>query len=169
MKNKKIVIILPVLIIVLTILLYIYRQKQYVGLDTIKEYVQQNNEYLTEVSQQLLDTHGDEDVIATYRHKREIPKDVNINKLYKDLRVYIVYVMEKKCFDDEDCVQILLKNKNGNFWCGIYYSPSGKLLEHGAPKEGDIYEFDGSYTGDKYIYRSEKICDNWYYYEEDRW
>ena len=40
---------------------------------------------------------------------------------------------------------------------------------YGNAKEGDYFEHDGGQTGERSRYRTEKICDNWYYFEEAVW
>ena len=146
----------------------IFKPIEHVKLPDIKNYVQENNEYLTDISQKLLQAQGNNEQIKEYDAPSDIPENIDVYKLYKDLSIHYIFV-KKNFYDNEDNVEILLKNKNGNYSCGIYYSPSGKLLEHGVPKEGDSYEFDGTSTGYRHKYRSEKICDNWYYYEDDTW
>jgi hypothetical protein len=60
--------------------------------------------------------------------------------------------------------------KQGYWTRGIYYSPNDVLLDiHRVAQEGDYYEIDSSESHEKSRYRSEKICDHWYYYEEAVW
>lgn len=146
----------------------IFKPIEHVKLPDVKNYVQDNKEYLTDIAQKLLQAQDENTSVMKYNAKSDVPENINLDKLYKDLRIRYIFIL-KNHLDDEDCVEILLKEKNGNYSCGIYYSPSGKLLEHGMPKEGDNYEFDGSSIGYRHKYRSEKICDNWYYYEDDTW
>lgn len=146
----------------------IFKPIEHVKLPDVKNYVQDNKEYLTDIAQQLLQEQEDNEQIVEYDAKSDVPENIAVDKLYKDLSIKYIFV-KKNFFDNEDNVEILLKEKNSNYNCGIYYSPSGKVLDHGVPKEGDKYEFDGTLTGIRRKYRSEKICDNWYYYEDDTW
>ena len=140
----------------------IYKQAHYIKLSEVKQYVKDNNEYLTDVARGLLE--WQDDSVETYRERNSLPDTIDTNKLYADLNVNYIYI-SKNHLDDNNEVDILLKNKNGNFSCGIYYSPDNVLLHWGKPQEGDRFE----YEGDRHIYRSEKICDYWYYYEDDTW
>jgi hypothetical protein len=171
MKNKlSYLVLLPICFFAALFIIprIIFKPIKHVALSEIQRYVQENNEYLTDIAQKLLQSQGDNEQIVEYDAKSDVPKDVNVDKLYKDLAIHYIFV-KKNFFDNEDNVEILLKDKNGNYSCGIYYSPSGKLLDHGVPKEGDKYEYDGTLTGYRRKYRSEKICDNWYYFEDDTW
>ncbi|WP_092242193.1 hypothetical protein [Butyrivibrio sp. INlla21] len=150
------------LFIVILFALYLNKQAHYIKLADLKQYTIDNREYLTEVSEQLLE--WQEDKVEIYRNRTELPTSSNIDKLYSDIKIHHIFV-EHNSLDSEDNVYITLKERKGNFFCGIYYSPSGKLLEYGTPQEGDRCEN----TGNRHIYRSEKICDNWYYYEDDTW
>lgn len=51
-----------------------------------------------------------------------------------------------------------------NYW-GVYYSESGNALDWGAG--GELIEENGIFTqrGSYFIYETEKIKDNWYYYQ----
>ena len=151
---------------VLFIVFFVYKQTHYVKLSEVKQYVEDNSEYLTNFSEQLLE--NQEEAVEIYYSKHDLPKNIKSQKIYSDLRIQDIFV-GKNHLDYENYVGILLKNKNGNYSCGIYYSPKDLLLEHGTPKEGDKYEYDGMEEGIRHRYRSEKICDNWYYYEDDTW
>ena len=55
------------------------------------------------------------------------------------------------------------------FQCGIYYSPDGCAIDYyGQPVEDTdgVYVYDGRPKKVKIMYKSEKICDNWYYFED---
>lgn len=156
------------LVVVMLLVPYIYKQVHYVKLSEIKQYVKDNNEYLTDISTKILDDSQVSDYIKSYDYKEELSfSSASLDKLYKDLNIREIYIIKGRG-NTEDCFGILLKNKNGNFSCGIYYSPSGKLLEYGKPQEGDKYEYNDEYHN-RHIYRSEKICNYWYYYEDDTW
>lgn len=165
---KSIIKISVIVIAILFIVFFIYRQVHFVKLSEVKQYVENNNQYLTGIAEQLLTEQ--EKTVEIYYNQRSLPRNINSSKLYFDLRVQDIFV-KKNFYDDKDTVCILLKNKNGNYSCGIYYSPDDLLMEYGTPKEGegDTYEYDGTTEGFRHKYRSEKICDNWYYYEDDTW
>ena len=178
MKNKKnethilrftLAIILIVAIVGIGISFFVSKNtNKHVDTPDIKKYVMDNSEYLTSFAKGLLEIQSSDDPTTSYDWKEDLPENADNDRLYKDLWIHYVFA-EKSHLDYVDNVEIVLRNKNGNYTCGIYYSPSGKLLEHGHPKEGDTYEYDGTKEGNKHKYRSEKICDYWYYYEDDTW
>ncbi|RKM56552.1 hypothetical protein D6853_07135 [Butyrivibrio sp. X503] len=161
-----ITIIMPVIaIIVLGINFYIFKPKNnHVDTSEIKNYVINNVDYLTEITKQLLEAEDNDEYPSTYENESEIPEGIDADKLFKDLWVHYIYVCTD-AKDMEDIVEIKLRNKAGKYNCSIYYSPSGKLLDHGRPKEGNTFEVEEP----RYKFRTEKICDNWYYSEEYRW
>ena len=171
MKNKlSYLVLLPICFFAALFIIpqIIFKPIKHISLPEIQGYVQENNKYLTDTAQQLLLAQGADNPVMKYNAKSEVPETIDVDKLYNDLRIRYIFIL-KNHLDDEDCVEILLKDKNGNYNCGIYYSPAGKLLEHGVPKEGNQYEYDGTPEGYRHKYRSEKICDNWYYFEDDTW
>jgi hypothetical protein len=168
-RTPKIIIKLSIIIVfIMIILFFIYRQMHFVKLSEIEQYVAENHEYLTDMAEKLLAEQ--EKSVEIYYSKGSLPKSIDAHKLYFDLRVQDVFV-GKNHLDYKNYVSILLKNKNGNYSCGIYYSPDDLLMEYGTPKEGtgDTYEYDGMQEGIRHRYRANKICDNWYYYEDDTW
>ena len=165
---KSIIKISVIVIAILFIVFFVYRQVHFVKLSEVKQYVEENNQYLTSIAEQLLTKQ--EKTVEIYYNQNSLPRGIKSNKLYFDLKVQDIFV-GKNHLDYKDYVSILLKNKNGNYSCGIYYSPNDLLMEYGTPKEGagDTYEYDGTTEGYRHKYRAEKICDNWYYYEDDTW
>ena len=154
------------LLVCLSIIAFVYKQTKYVKLSEVKQYVEANSEYLTELANQLMAEQKTE--VEIYRHRSELPPGCNIDKLYSDLKIANIFVAHNRP-DINDPVSISFKEKKGNFICGIYYSPNDVIVsEGGTPKEGDKYEYNDEYN-DRHIYRSEKICDYWYYYEDDTW
>ncbi|RKM56548.1 hypothetical protein D6853_07105 [Butyrivibrio sp. X503] len=163
--KRSILILVGVSFFAFILIIIMNKQTHYVRLSEIKQYVKDNTDYLTDISEQLLDRQVESDV---YRLKKELLiQNDNIDKLYSDMNILNIFVC-KNLSSRNDEVRITLKEKNGNFICGIYYSPSGKILKYGTPQEGDTYEYNDEY-GDRHIYRSEKICDYWYYFEDDTW
>ena len=175
MNNKKnriytIGFILTIIVIAIFVIRFFIpnSSNKYVDTSEIKKYVIDNSDYLTSFAQQLLEYQKDDDPTTAYDRKEDLPENLDKDRLYNDLWIHYIFA-EKGFMEYVDNVEIVLRNKNGNYTCGIYYSPSGKLLEHGCPKEGDTYEYDGTKEGHKHKYRSEKICDYWYYFEDDTW
>ena len=171
MKNKigiSVVVIAAItVLVVMNYLLGIFR----FPID-IREYVANNSEKLTAFAEELYQKQ--EEDIEIYYWVWEVPieakKEINpFNKLA------IISISVAKSSGDvrQDLVRFMLKGqpeKQGYWTRGIYYSPNDVLLDiHRVAQEGDYYEIDSSESHEKSRYRSEKICDHWYYYEEAVW
>lgn len=146
-------------IVVVAILLKV----SYVKQRDVRGFVNEHNDKLTLFAQQIYEEQ--QGSFELYDHNWEIPANVRKSIVYLNLSVK--YIAVKKGYnDDPDYVWILLNHKPRDpeyYVCGIYYSPSGLLLdENRKEKLGDSYEYTGTYTR----YRTEKIVANWYYYEE---
>lgn len=137
----------------------------------IKEYVIDNTEMITTFSQTLYE--NQEEQIEMYRKSEELPDSVKgmINP-FDDLRVIYISI-QKGTHENGDRVFFLLEDKPDDksyYNCGFYYSPNDTITDlYGNVEEGDYFEHDGGPTGERSRYRSEKICDNWYYFEEALW
>ena len=107
---KSIIKISVIVIAILFIVFFIYRQVHFVKLSEVKQYVENNNQYLTGIAEQLLTEQ--EKTVEIYYNQRSLPRNINSSKLYFDLRVQDIFV-KKNFYDDKDTVCILLKNKNG--------------------------------------------------------
>ena len=107
-----------------------------------------------------------------YYKRWDYPTNLVTSEIFNYLYIDRVTIY-KGCYDNEDCVVIHLKNKpisSEYYACGIYYSFNDVVLDYTTKaQEGNEYEYDGTPKGVKIKYRSEKICDNWYYFEEDVW
>ena len=116
--------------------------------------------------------------IDIYRTKSECPNIKNKDKIY-DLSVEQIAVEKYKEYMDveyEDRVIIFLKNRpedEGYLNCGIYYSPNNCTIDYyGHAVEEDengIFVYDGEPKGMRIKYKSERICDNWFYFQESVW
>ena len=168
--KKKVEIAVTVAVIVLSVMNYLLGIFRF-PID-IREYVANNSEKLTAFAEELYQKQ--EEDIEIYYWVWEVPieakKEINpFNKLA------IISISVAKSSGDvrQDLVRFMLKGqpeKQGYWTRGIYYSPNDVLLDiHGVAQEGDYYEIDSSESHEKSRYRSEKICDHWYYYEEAVW
>lgn len=168
--TKKIMIVLISLLVAFIILFGFTKYPKRVKKEEITNYVIENQNLLSEY------IHG------MYKEQKESFKiydnyfEFLINKdsvsICKKLRIEEI-VIYKGLYDDEDCVKIRMNYKPQStdyYACGIYYSPQNITIDYyGTRQAGDIYEYDGMPKGTKIRYKSEKICDYWYYYEEAVW
>ena len=148
----------------------IYRESRYVKQGEVKDYVFSNQELLNSFVFSLYQNQVDN--LFIYRKASDLPEIVDSSKIYSKLRIDRI-VSYKECYDSEDCVKIYLlyKPKSQDYYtCGIYYSQNNETLDfYGDIQIGDSYEYDGTPNGTKIKYKSEKICDYWYYFEESVW
>ena len=79
----------------------IFKPIEHVKLPDIKNYVQENNEYLTDISQKLLQAQGNNEQIKEYDAPSDIPENIDVYKLYKDLSIHYIFV-KKNFYDNED-------------------------------------------------------------------
>ena len=139
--------------------------------DELKEYIITNNEKLTSFSQELYSIQDNNIII--YDSYEELPaSSTAIWDPFVDMRILYIAV-EKDTHDMGDRVFFILKDRPDDkryYNSGFYYSPTGTISDlYGNAKEGDYFEHDGGQTGERSRYRTEKICDNWYYFEEAVW
>ena len=169
MSKKKLIVIVFILIVI------IFFIKEMLFKPNPKEFVIHNREELTIIADELLDNLNDR--IDIYREKSECPKIDNVDELYL-LSVNRISVEKLKEYYEEDCVDrvvIFLNDKPVDkeyFQCGIYYSPEGCAIDyygHPVDDRDGVYVYDGRPKKVKIMYRSEKICDNWYYFEDAVW
>ncbi|RKM63202.1 hypothetical protein D6856_03505 [Butyrivibrio sp. XB500-5] len=140
-----------------------------------KEYVVNNHAELSQIMEQLLDENKDK--IDIYERKSEYPKHIDIDDIYLRLRINYVAVERYKIKDDsyENRVKIYLKDKpqdNEYDQCGVYYSPEDCSIDYygkSVEESNGVFIYDGRPEKVKIIYKSEKICDNWFYFEERLW
>ena len=164
--------IISVILICLCVVVgkYAINESNYVKQGEIKDYVNNNSSLLMEYAEQLLN--DQQDIIKVYRNKSDFPSADNSKEIYNHLRIDSIAVY-KECYDEADRVIIYLKNKPQSedyYACGIYYSPNDTIIDYfGDIQDGDSFEYDGTPNGTKIKYKSEKICDYWYYFEEAVW
>ncbi len=140
-----------------------------VRLSELDEYVKENNEYLSGVAQQFFQVQDENCTVMLYRCRNEIPKGIDVNKLYNDLWVDKIYVL-KNHLDDGDQVNIVLREHDGNYICVLNYYSDNSLLDcYSNPIDGKSYKYDGQQFGERFKYKTWKICDYWFVTEEDRW
>lgn len=169
-KKTKWVILVILLCIVVLFGICIIRNANYVKQGEIKDYVKDNTDSLTEFANQLLN--NQQKSIVVYDKRYEYPTDANSRNIYKHLRIDDMAVY-KKFHDEPNRVKIYLKNKpmsSDYYACGIYYSPDDTTIDYyGEPQSDATYVYDGTPQKTRIRYKSEKICDNWYYFEEAVW
>ncbi len=139
--------------------------------EEIKAYITDNNDALTAFAKDLYDTQSQELII--YDSPKELPKSSKkICNPFADSRILYISV-EKGVHPEGDRVFFILKDRPDDkryYNSGFYYSPTGTISDlYGNAKEGDYFEHDGGQTGERSRYRTEKIYDNWYYFEEAVW
>ena len=138
----------------------------------IREYVANNSEKLTAFAEELYK--NQDEFIEVYDWVWEVPGEAKkeINP-YNALAIQCISIFKYSEDNRQDIIEFVLKGKpeKQGYWTrGIYYSPNDVLLDiHRVAQEGDYYEIDSSESHEKSRYRSEKICDHWYYYEEAVW
>ena len=140
-----------------------------VKINDVDEYVKKNNAELTQSVIKLQEEQ--QEAIHNYRVKNEVPQQVR-NHLYSDLNINMISV-EKYGTDKSDMTWIFLNNKPkdmGYDLCGIYYVDDNFIVDYyGNKQDGDAYEYDGTPEGVRIKYKSYKICDKWYYFEQSVW
>ncbi|WP_022779018.1 hypothetical protein [Butyrivibrio sp. AE3009] len=169
-KKVEIAVAVTVAVIVLSVMNYLLGIFRF-PID-IREYVANNSEKLTAFAEELYQKQ--EEDIEIYYWVWEVPIEAKkeINPFNK-LAIISISVAKSSGDGRQDLVRFMLKGqpeKQGYWTRGIYYSPNDVLLDiHRVAQEGDYYEIDSSESHEKSRYRSEKICDHWYYYEEAVW
>ena len=162
---KKIVLIGSLFVLAVIVIKCCFFRKQI----DVKEYVINNNEKLTAFSKKVFDEQKESFIV--YNTIDDLPSEINARDIYSNLRIN--YIAVSKNDTEEDNVYYMLDDKPKNqdyYTCGIYYSVNGVILDaNGNAQSGEKYEYDGGPTYERYRYRSEKICDKWYYFEEARW
>ncbi len=186
-KEKKMMNIIASLIVglifsILIVMFFILRSVQnyigqnyvsnheYIKTSEIKTYVGENRDELTEIAERLINEQEDE--LEIYREKDDFIPLLD-SYISDDLNISDVTVCKQEGDNDINAVFLELKNKPSDDLyrvCGIYYSQSDLLLDsHWNYHSEEEYVFDGRPESIRCVYRSEKICDGWYYYEEHLW
>ena len=154
------------LVTALALLLYSCHTK-YTSKSDISGYVVDNVQQLTRFSEELLD-HQQESVHIYYKQD-ELPEGVNAD-FYSSLKITYVCAEVQFGNNEIDAVWIRLKYKPQDDeaeTCGICYSPYDMIIDpYDELQPGDTYEYKGHA---RMFYKVERICENWFYYEEAYW
>ena len=171
MNKKKLVLV--VLIGFLVINLFVYKLIKVEP----KKYVVQNQDEITKKCEKLLAVSGERTDV--YYKKRDCPQKIDISELYTRLEIEKISVEKKKKKYGrgyEDCVRIFVKDKPDDEEyqeAGIYYSPNNCTIDfygHIANEDAQgIFLYDGRLKGAMAIYKSKRICNNWFYFERTVW
>ena len=171
-KRKNIILFLVSVLAILGILSFSRRMLK----PDLREFVNQNKENLSNISNELLESVDNK--IEIYEGKGERPNIQNVELIYDNLSLHDMAVEKYKEFYGEEYVDrviMFLNDKQDDeeyFQCGIYYSPEGCTIDYYGHPVDDIegvYIYDGRPKRVKIMYKSEKICDNWYYFEDAVW
>ena len=162
MNKKKIIIVFSILLIII-ISICIKSSKKNID---IYEYTKNNRTFLTDTSVNLIENINDE--IEIYRSIFEIPGEGK--KIYMELSVDSIAVWK-----DSDLsvamVKIFLNNPPEDdeyYESGIYYSPTDNYIDYDGNIVGSSDETI-EYEQGRIKYKTNKICDNWYYFEQAVW
>ena len=143
---------------------------EYIKMSEIKTYVEENCDELTEIAERLIDEQEDE--IAIDREQEDFIQLLD-SHISEELDISRITIEKQSGDNDRNDVYFVLNNKPSDDLyrvCGIYYSQSDLLMDsYGNYRSEDEYVFDGRPEDIRCVYRSEKICDGWYYYEEHLW
>ena len=170
MNKKKIGVILVLSILIISV--FIITKNRY----STSEYVIKHQRTMTTIASALLDEHDEK--IYHYDGIIDFITNSNIRAIWKNLKIKDIYVEKyNNYYGDEysNRVTIYLKDKPKNkdcFNCGIYYSPDNCVLDYNGEyisDEENEYFVDGRAEKKRIIYSTEKICDNWFYFEEAVW
>lgn len=168
--KRKWIISVILLCLCVSVYKYVINESNYVKQGEINDYVNNNSSLLTEFAEQIMN--NQQEVIKVYRNKSEYPITIHSDEIYSCLRIDSISVY-KGCYDETDRIVIHLKYKPQSedyYACGLYYSPDDVIIDYfGDIQNGDSFEYDGTPNGTKIKYKSEKICDYWYYFEEAVW
>ncbi|WP_406544092.1 hypothetical protein [Pseudobutyrivibrio sp.] len=170
MNKKRLIIILLFLLVIICLFV-----NNIIKINP-KKYVLEKHEDITLVADELLNNLNKATVV--YEKRNECPDIDKIELLYLNLSIDIIGVEKSKEFFGDDYVDrviIFLHDKPDDeeyFQCGIYYSPEGCAIDyygHPVDDTDGVYVYDGRPKKVKIMYKSEKICDNWYYFEDAVW
>ena len=137
------------------------------------QFVLDNQEELSGIVDEMINLYeaNDEKVIILDKNNEKEWKQLELQNVDDFFNGYFVkYISADTLHDGPIRVSILfaLTPKGYDYW-GIYYTEDGKPDDWGGGteliKQGDTYVQIGSY----YRYETEKILDNWYYYQCDTW
>ncbi len=154
------------LVTVMALLLYSCRNK-YISRSEIPGYVVDNVQQLTQFSQDLLERQ--EENVEIYYKQDELPEGINA-EFYTYLNVSEVFALVQFGDNEIDGVWIYLEYEPQDYKadeCGIFYATSDMIIDpFGELHSGDTYEYEGNA---RLRYKAERICENWFYFEEAFW
>ncbi len=165
---KKIVLLI-IIIISAVCLCFVFKKIFSKDVD-VKQFVNANEETLNEFVEELLREQNES--FSVYQKKSDFTEDIDLHIL-DNLNIDKIAVEKMFGEDARNCVWFYLKDKpsdNNYYNCGFFYSEENVIIDYYGNKQyGDKYEYDGMLTGKKCRYRANKICDNWFYFEEAVW
>lgn len=172
MVSKKGIIVVMVMLAAMGIMQgCINKQSNYIETASIKDYVINNNENLEKFVKQLYA--AQDSSFSIYAKKGEIPSGISTVEIYSRFNIQEIVVEKEDGKEKRKCVWIYLNNKPEDeryYRCGMYYSFDGVTLDcFGGVHDEDVYEYDGVPDGHKERFKSEKICDKWYFFEDAFW
>ena len=142
-----------------------------------QESVLKNQKEMTIIANEFLINLNDEAEI--YGEKSECPKIENLDKLFKDFSISSISVEKNKEFIGDEYENRVVFYLNDTpidkeyDECGIYYSPDNSTIDYyGYAVEEDEngeYVYDGRPQKAEVTYKSKRICDNWFYFQEAVW
>lgn len=170
MVKKRLIIIFIVCVVFIIICIGAGKYPKRAEYKEISNYVSDNQGLLTKYAQKLYEDQQEELHIYDKFWELLVSKDsFSINRALR-IDTIIIY---KKFYYNEEYVKFYMNYKPQSqeyYSCGIYYSPKNVTLDYYRNiQPEDVYEFDGTPLGTRIRYRSEKICDYWYYFEEAVW
>ncbi len=143
---------------------------EYVKTSEIKTYVEENRDELTLIAQRLIDDQQESHKL--YDELSEI-KEILESDIYDYFDIDTLEVLKSFGENKRDSFSIYLKSPPEDEEydrCGIYYSPSNTIIDpYGNYQSGDTYTYDGRPDHDRCMYKSERICDCWFYFETAVW
>ena len=129
------------------------------------QFVVDHLEELDEVVWEMDHHYETSDVVILSKNDRELRALDNVNELFKNFSVSHIALNRTDNVKRVD-ISFVYVPKRYNYW-GVYYTEDGEPADWGGStkleKQGDTYVQIGSY----YRYETEKIVDNWYYYQCD--
>ncbi len=134
------------------------------------QFVFEHLEELDQVVWEMDHYYETSDIVSLSKNDQELQALDNVNELFKKYSVNHIWINH---IDKEKLVDISFKYvpKGYDYW-GIYYSKEGAPDKWVSAEFAEFTEFteqDGIYVeiGSYYRYETEKIVENWYYYQCD--
>lgn len=127
------------------------------------QFVIENQEELNQVVEEMKERYGDEKMVILEKNDKATQTLLHVSKLFKS---YSVNYISIGSIDEIKDIDILFAyTPQGYSYWGIYHSKTGEAADWGEGLEW--IENDGKYVqiGSYFKYETEKIIDNWYYYQ----